>query len=237
MPLNSRPLSFVDSKKRAQDFREFLEDFDPDQPPRDAFPASFLTQEGCSATLIGPRVLLTAGHCFEGLTSVHLKLQDGRRFDGECTTAGDWSPRLSADVALCLMKEVVPVRRYETVWLDPRAVSRGDHVLLTGFGGSEHSGLPPGTHLVGTATVVRLEGTLAITDSGAWLRDSDSGGAGFVRGSSIDRLLVSVNASSSPHDERESRLELLSKVSAFLEGWASQKKVAFCSVEHPCPRS
>ncbi len=51
--------------------------------------ASVRIESGCSGTLVGPRQVLTAGHCYETGQRVVVILHDGRRFAGRVVCARD----------------------------------------------------------------------------------------------------------------------------------------------------
>jgi trypsin len=194
--------------------------------PRDAFPASFWANEHCSATLIGPSVLVSAKHCFDGLTTAEVEL-DGKRYQGDCTIADTWSGgRLTADVALCSMDVPLPVRQFETVSFDAARIQRGTKVMLTGFGGSRSLGLGMGSYVTGMTEVQSVTDGIMTTSDEAFTQPGDSGGGGFTE-SSGRRVLISVN-SKVDRKLHTSRAQLLASSREFVEGWAKQAQLSFC---------
>jgi hypothetical protein len=207
----------------------FVEGFDPAESPSAAFPGAFWASELCSATLVGPQVLVTAAHCFKNNPYVEVTLAN-QVYTGECVTAAAWLKQAdAADVALCKLCKRMPVASLEAMALDVTGVKRGDPVLLTGFGGSAVARVASGTHLAGTALVERVEGNVLVTQGGAWLTRGDSGGGGYLHLEKGRRVLISVNSSVESKD-KSSRLELLSGVKAFLTGWAHDNGVEIRTV-------
>lgn len=201
---------------------EFIEDFNARMGG--PFAASFWADERCSSTLIGPRVLLSAAHCFRSDTDVSIEF-GGKWYDGTCNTAESFTARaVVVDVVLCRMKRDVPVPWFETISLDPELVKPRAKVMLTGFGGSEIAKIAPGTYLAGESTVATVAQGIAKTSGGAFLRDGDSGGAGFVSPTQGKRFLISVN-SSVIKDERSSSVHLLSAARLFFDRWIKGDKV------------
>lgn len=118
------------------------------------WPASFFVAlEGqgpspiyCSATLVGPRTLITAGHCLPGKTAAGSLVNKDSPFGLQCTRHPDFkrdragvcrndaSCPPAADVALCLLDQEPVVERLEAIQADTGALKYGMRVLLSGFG-------------------------------------------------------------------------------------------------------
>jgi hypothetical protein len=112
------------------------------------WPASFyakypIGQESfsCTATLVGPRSLLTAAHCIADGGSVEIHRQNRYEpYRGHCEWAHPRDPETaypkqeSADWAMCLMGEEVPAYRYETISLRVDTLHQNGRLLLSGFG-------------------------------------------------------------------------------------------------------
>jgi hypothetical protein len=130
------------------------ESFDP-RRLKASFKNTFANGAICTATLIGPRVLLTAAHCLDrdGQNSI-IPVAGGLQLSGQvdvtrfrsCELAPTYvvakrlsprSPRNSKDWALCELAKPVEVP-LETVSIDKDQTAGGSPVMLAGFGCTQH---------------------------------------------------------------------------------------------------
>lgn len=126
----------------------------------------------CTASVVGPRVIMTAGHCRASRESASFTLK-GKRYTGKCErhpeySKGEW---LNNDFALCLMGSEIDTDTYAT--MDPSEVEIGDTVIMQGYG----RGSPGGRLNVGRTKIVRVNNMEFTTDSSVKLGGGDSGGA------------------------------------------------------------
>lgn len=104
----------------------------------------------CSASIVGPEVILTAGHCLERQTSFNFNF-DGRTRRAVCTRHPQFNNNtLNNDFALCTFS---PRINDEDVFADvsPINVDSNDQVTLQGFGQNRL-----GTLQVGNARIVEI---------------------------------------------------------------------------------
>jgi hypothetical protein len=217
----------------------------------DDWPASFYSSaEGgrCTATLIGPRVLILAAHCVGNGEQAAIEFR-GKPFSGICTHSDKYKEGqgdASADYALCSMPEGIAGIQFETVSLDPSRIKKGNRLLLTGYGctsppapgSTQPSGGNDGKYRTASAAIVAVPGESQNEPNTIITRDQyaicpgDSGGGAYIVLTPKRRLIVSVN-SRVIYQTRESYLSSLSSDEgrAFLNKWLSNNSgAAICGI-------
>ena len=120
-------------------------------------PSGSGVQRKCTATLIGPNVILTAAHCAEH--NEHLEIEaKGKTYRAKCSQADEYVKALdaSADYALCLLQPPMPDRMAETLMLRMGKLGKGTILLIAGYGCVEVGGDPDGTLRVGFSEVHQM---------------------------------------------------------------------------------
>lgn len=229
------------------------------------WPAS-LVAGTCTATLIGPQVLITAAHCVGNGAKVTVKFAAQPEFTGVCTRHERWSlSNLSPDVALCLMAPMAGTGLYfESVDLDPDRVGNNQLLLLGGYGcrnletqKAEH----PPLFRIGYTVVAYRPGQNsdwpnwvitqpATARTSSFACPGDSGGSVYHLGLNDARRVVgiisAVNANQGQADYKASYLTALAapEVSRFITSWpatvaektASKKAPMVCGIDREAPR-
>lgn len=214
---------------------------------RDEYPTTFHTvSDGslCTSTLVGPRVLITAAHCVEKSLSIRLDVKDGVATDkyyGSCTVHTDYPGDKSADVALCLMEEAVPVQPFENVETDLSWAKVDGKIRLVGYGciTADMKKGNDGVLRQGETSIASLPSTTSnylSTSGGVALCPGDSGGPAFrpMNGGYDQRRMISVNSTVQAFEVAEneyvidvdalsSNVSLLAapKIKKFLTTWAA----------------
>lgn len=180
---------------------------------------------GCTATLVGPRVLVTAAHCARNGATVTFS-HDGHTYRG-VASRNPLYPRTDADFNLVkLSEEVVGVA---PIHVNAEQVQVNDEVTLMGYGCQKIGGGDGkfGELRYGIATVKSRSGYDLVLKGGAALCFGDSGGPGFV-----DNQIVSINSKGNIRDT--SYCAELDKVREWMSEWATKNQVDICGVTPGC---
>jgi len=208
------------------------------------WPASLYPKTGdgdCSATLVGPEVLLTAAHCVDNGSTASFKLK-GAPHTAICSQAESYANKtdISADYALCRVSPAVAGIRFERVNGAQSLLTDGLEVLLTGFGCTKDNGTGgnDGNYWIGTSNISEAPSKSTNgfrTSGGAALCFGDSGAAAFVQQDGDRRIVIAVNSEIEPGAGGglgdTSRLGSVSSPAAlaFFAKWSyAQGKPKFC---------
>ena len=218
------------------------------------FPASLFAtfDTGCSATLVGPNAILTAGHCASWSENITLSIK-GDNTEAHCIAA----PSTTGDLAMCLLDTPVENIVFDVIERDPALAGAMQQILLTGWAEPpptnwfEHFlqalrhalGLPP-PFRTGTGTIQSSASTLVVQGNPNSLGEvmvvlpGDSGGAGYaVRGTK--RTIIGVNVcggrSCTGGNDSTSQLTNLTDatVSAWIQLWIDDNGGQVCGYTNP----
>jgi hypothetical protein len=229
------------------------------------WPATVVTMAGglgkCTATFIGPEVLLTAAHCVgEGAKAIVSEWETS----GTCHRQGDWSmENMSPDWALCRMKSVDrPGLFFERLDLNGEVVKIGTKLTLAGYGcvdlDTQEQENPPVLR-IGPVIVEKLPnldaswGNWIVTvpathGGGSFVCPGDSGGAVYRQSANGARSIVAiVSAVRADKDMPDYKTSYLSATSVpalrtFVNDWLKQQTVStstapsICGVTASVPR-
>lgn len=168
------------------------------------WPATFIFRglEGsCTATAVGPQVILTAAHCIEDEQTGAVRV-NGAPLSVKCFHHPEWATGNSTtDFALCLTQAEITGIAYEVVSTAIAFPRREDQVILLGYGCTQAGGHDGsfGKLFKGSATVIRTP-TGADVDTvvrgGAAVCFGDSGGAAYfnLTPTGNRRALIGVNS-------------------------------------------
>lgn len=187
--------------------------------------------QNCTATVVGPNVILTAGHCRQSGSDVSFIV--GRtRHSGTCTRHPQFNNNnLNNDFTLCKVSPRINLRVFGD--LSPVNVRNGDQVTMQGFGNDRL-----GVLQVGTAQIVQINDQDLITNSRVKLGGGDSGGGLFLGTPNLERgpfLLVGINSRVSRNGNNSFfNRGNLQRSQDFFRDFARDNRVSICGVNDDC---
>ncbi|MER9955276.1 S1 family peptidase [Mesorhizobium australicum] len=203
----------------------------------DLWPATLIfdAPNRCTATVVGPKAILTAAHCLDGSTSGEA-LINGQTLALKCQTNPKYPADTTADIAMCGASSTItaPNLKYEVLNTDAATVKAGDGIVLLGYGCLAEGGPVSDTLYVGSATVKKIpvKFNRYEVQGGAKLCGGDSGGAGYVMLDSTTRIVFGVNESQVPG----TKTSYLSSVStaddaSFIKLWGATTGNKICGLD------
>ena len=188
----------------------------------------------CTGSVVGPEVLLTAGHCLGGARdSVSFNI-DGRNRRGTCTRHPQFQQQsggnINNDFAMCTFS---PRVNDESLFAEFETgnVSVNDRVTLQGFGQNR-----VGTLQIGDARIVQVDNRDLVTNSNVRLGGGDSGG-GLLLGTPNTRrgpfLIVGVNSRVGGNFSFFNRINLARSLD-FFEQFLRDNRTEACGLNREC---
>lgn len=149
---------------------------------------------GCSATIVGPKVLATAAHCGTNGATSSFTL-DGTRYEGKFQRSSLY-PNQDHDVAVIILNTAVPkekVKIYASIGGTPTI---GSKIWLMGYGciRAGGGGGNDGKLRAGFATIRSFSGYDVVSSDGAALCFGDSGGPGMVTNDKAKPVVMTINS-------------------------------------------
>lgn len=213
---------------------------------------------GCSYTIVGERVLLTAAHCVRDGGSFTFARQ-GINYSAICThhpqysqaawdfaasvttpeNPDDSEPQIpvgaTEDWALCVTNAVVQGVTYEVIATDPNEVAcaSGLQVTLSGFGCTRWGGSIDGQFRTGVAPSTQCPSTNSqdlVTRGTTALCSGDSGGGAYIVKSDGSRKYVGTNSRSNTTTTSYLSATFGPKFGSWARSWAALKQVQVCGL-------
>lgn len=164
-----------------------------------AWPATLIFRSadgsGCTATLVGPRALLTAAHCVpdRGIASIAFR---SASIPARCDHHPGYASDYKEDYAMCRLESEARLDQYERINLSKERPKVGSTVNLLGYGCRTEGGGDKqfGTLFTGKAPVTSKDGAYFLTVGDVAVCFGDSGGAVFQAVSDANRVIVGVNS-------------------------------------------
>lgn len=201
-----------------------------DKADKDEWPATFEFESGnagkCTATAIGPRVIITAAHCIGNNTAGEI---EGRDTGLVCQNHWSWKGTQQFDISLCLSSNDIVLEGnspYERIdILAAPAVEKP--IIVLGYGCTRYGGEPVDNLHVGLASIyqpIYIEENDFKT-TGSTVCPGDSGGAGYESKGELSRKIIGIAASGS-----QTGVSIFAKlsnedISYFIEYWANNQKI------------
>lgn len=205
------------------------------------------TGSRCSATVVGPKALLTAAHCARTAERVHLAnltIEAGNpQLSAVCTRHPKYRPggRRGYDYALCKAAAVFTTRPGR-IASENEAVQVGQNVLLLGYGGTIVGG-GGGLDGVLRAGAARVEATetfyrkwFILKGEGA-LSFGDSGGPTIqmiADTETEEHVILGVNSKGDIEDTSLIAPVYKAKVRAWMALWSFQNDAKICGINGGC---
>lgn len=190
---------------------------------------------GCTATVVGPRVIATAAHCARTGAEATFEV-DGTEYTATITRSSLY-PGKDHDIALGVTTKQITGVEYASIG---GTATKGLGLTLLGYGCTQPggSGGNDGVLRIGESAIVDFSDYDMVSKKpgGAALCYGDSGGPAFV----IDNgkhLLLGINSKGNIQDTNYNTRTDISESKSFVQGFAQNQGVKICGVNDDCSGS
>lgn len=188
----------------------------------------------CTATLVAPDVIFTAGHCRATGSSAKFRHRATQaEFSGKCTRHPGYDDRTTYnDYSLCKLDVAVPKGSHMSSFDIEKLPAEGEKMLVNGYGAPNL-----GTHFWGSAVIAEYRGQDLIGCGPANLGGGDSGGSLYKwvedRTKGAYRTIVGVNSrrgNGCSYFNATAHPEFVK----FVKDYEASMKVKICGVSRKC---
>lgn len=189
---------------------------------------------GCTATIVGPKVIITAAHCAATGSTSKFKVNN-HQYEAKMERSAIY-PKEDHDVCLGVVSEEVAGVKPASITKDELKI--GDTIRLLGYGCINHGGGGGNDGILreGDAKVTGFSGYDVVSSNGAALCYGDSGGPAFVFVGD-KRYQVTVNSKGNIKDTNYTTALFKLESQQFLKEFAEKNKVKICGVTADCEGS
>jgi len=190
----------------------------------------------CSATLIGPRVLITSASCVAD--AVQMRVSNGET-SIRCDRHPDYQPMLTADVALCLLDQEIAGVPSERIPSGPMNLAKIERVILVGFGCTKRDGVDRqlGQLTAGEARLTKTaseKGLLSATGASVCFGD---GGGGVYAGDVSKWQLLAINSAGDLKGRSALWPIATAEFIAWATTWSAQRNAKICGLDESACRA
>ena len=210
----------------------------------------YLNKEfSCTATLVGERAVITAGHCLEDNAIAEVTFTDGSTATLHCRRHPQYEDRsLNADIALCASGTTFPSGVFfENLDLRSTRIFAGQRLFLLGFGCRDVNHIfdpDKSGQLYGGFSSVSKVSMQAETQyeagGGVVICPGDSGGSAYILAAPTQiggpRSIVGINSYYKAKERISGLAKLSGSMGEFIRDWAADNNVTICGV-HPLAKN